>query len=66
MFLMYMLVGLMAIFKSYPSYGDVALYLALLPLWRFTFSCKLFELIKIFYPQTSFRCLNHHIPWVKF
>ncbi|ELT93166.1 hypothetical protein CAPTEDRAFT_175379 [Capitella teleta] len=33
-FLMFMLIALMAIFKSYPSYADCALYLSLIPLWR--------------------------------
>ncbi|XP_064610582.1 phosphatidylinositol glycan anchor biosynthesis class U protein-like [Liolophura sinensis] len=37
-FLMYVLVFLIAIFKSYPSYPDVALYLCLLPLWQHIFS----------------------------
>ncbi|XP_074658058.1 GPI-anchor transamidase component PIGU-like [Tubulanus polymorphus] len=32
-FLMYILLAITSIFKSYPSYGDAALYLALLPLW---------------------------------
>lgn len=33
-FLMYILIALMAIFKSYPSYADLAFYISLLPLWR--------------------------------
>lgn len=37
-FLMYVLVALMSIFKSYPSYADVALYLTLLPMWNHVFS----------------------------
>ncbi|KAK3610024.1 hypothetical protein CHS0354_032372 [Potamilus streckersoni] len=37
-FLMYILVVLMSIFKSYPSYADVALLTSLLPLWKHTFS----------------------------
>ncbi|KAK2184084.1 hypothetical protein NP493_283g03002 [Ridgeia piscesae] len=37
-FLMYTLITIMAIFKSYPSYADASLYLALLPLWTHTFS----------------------------
>ncbi|XP_014670675.1 PREDICTED: apoptotic protease-activating factor 1-like [Priapulus caudatus] len=38
--LWFMLVGLMAIFKSYPSIGDVGLYLAMLPLWSHLTKCK--------------------------
>ena len=33
-FFMYVLLVLIAIFKSYPSYADIALYLSLLPMWR--------------------------------
>ncbi len=40
MFLMHLLIALMAIFKSYPCYGDTVIYLSLLPLWRHTFQCK--------------------------
>ncbi|KAL5021781.1 hypothetical protein ScPMuIL_000936 [Solemya velum] len=36
-FFMYMLIFLIGIFKSYPSFADVALYLSLLPLWTHTF-----------------------------
>ncbi|XP_041375582.1 phosphatidylinositol glycan anchor biosynthesis class U protein-like [Gigantopelta aegis] len=36
-FQMYILVFLMGIFKSYPSYADAALYFSLLPLWRHIF-----------------------------
>ena len=39
-FFMYMLVCLISIFKSYPSYSDVGLALSLLPLWRYVFQCK--------------------------
>lgn len=39
-FLMYILLVLTAIFKSYPSYADAALYFSLLPLWQHTFSCE--------------------------
>ncbi|CAL1534722.1 unnamed protein product [Lymnaea stagnalis] len=37
LFLMYVLMFLTSIFKSYPSYGDAALYISLLPLWKHTF-----------------------------
>lgn len=34
LFQLYVLMFLVAIFKSYPSYADTAMYLSLLPLWR--------------------------------
>ena len=40
MFLAYVLLSLIALFKSYPCIGDTALPLALLPLWAHTFRCK--------------------------
>ncbi|GFS26716.1 phosphatidylinositol glycan anchor biosynthesis class U protein-like [Elysia marginata] len=36
-FLLYVLIFLTSIFKSYPSYGDAALYFSLLPLWSHVF-----------------------------
>ncbi|KAK2142172.1 hypothetical protein LSH36_988g00068 [Paralvinella palmiformis] len=36
-FYMYLLLIFMAIFKSYPTYADTALYLSLLPLWKHVF-----------------------------
>lgn len=39
-FFMYMLIFLIGIFKSYPSFADITLYLSLLPLWTHTFDCK--------------------------
>ncbi len=33
------LTALTAIFKSYPSIGDVGFYLALLPMWKHLFQC---------------------------
>ena len=39
LFLTYVLLSLMALFKSYPSVGDLALPLSLLPLWSHTFRC---------------------------
>ena len=39
-FLTYILLSLMALFKSYPSVGDLALPLALLPLWSHTSRCE--------------------------
>ena len=40
MFLAYVLLSLMTLFKSYPSVGDLALPLSLLPLWSHTFRCQ--------------------------
>ncbi|CAI9740307.1 phosphatidylinositol glycan anchor biosynthesis class U protein-like [Octopus vulgaris] len=37
LFLMYILTFLTGVFKSYPSYSDVALFLCLLPLWKHLF-----------------------------
>lgn len=34
------LVSLTAVFRAYPSLGDVGFYLALLPLWRRCWKCK--------------------------
>ena len=39
-FLVYVLLSLMSLFKSYPSVGDLALPLSLLPLWSHTFRCQ--------------------------
>ncbi len=38
--LSFTLCTIMAIFKSYPSIGDVGFYLALLPLWNHLVPCK--------------------------
>ena len=40
LFLAYILLSMMALFKSYPSIGDLALPLSLLPLWSHTFRCE--------------------------
>lgn len=34
------LIALSAIFRSYPCVGDVAFYMALLPLWKNCSKCK--------------------------
>lgn len=43
------LIGLMSIFRAYPCIGDVAFYLALLPLWKRSWKCKFFLTIFIKY-----------------
>ncbi|KAE8576582.1 hypothetical protein XENTR_v10004250 [Xenopus tropicalis] len=40
MFLMFMQLAVISIFKSYPTVGDVALYMALLPMWAHLSRCK--------------------------
>ena len=41
LFVVVCLIGVFAIFQPYPSTADTALYLALLPLYRHVFPCKL-------------------------
>lgn len=41
------LIALSAIFRSYPCVGDVAFYMALLPLWKNCSKCK-FYIIGLF------------------
>ena len=50
--LSFTLCTIIAIFKSYPSIGDVGFYLALLPLWNHLVPCKLSTIVYIF--TTSF------------
>lgn len=38
-----LLIALNAIFRSYPCIGDVAFYLALLPMWQHVHRCELLE-----------------------
>ena len=35
------LMGIIAIFKSYPSYADAAVYIALLPTWNRQMPCEI-------------------------
>nr|KAG5711239.1 hypothetical protein BaRGS_004883 [Batillaria attramentaria] len=37
LFQLYVVMAIISIFKSYPSYADTALYLSLLPLWKHVF-----------------------------
>lgn len=41
------LTALMAVFKSYPSLGDVGFYLALLPMWKHLFNCEFWYICSI-------------------
>ena len=63
-FMMYQLIALTAIFKSYPSYADAALYLSLLPLWMHTFSCESWRSSRNFAVVTNVFSIffNHHPP----
>lgn len=40
MFLIFMQLAVISIFKSYPTVGDVALYMAFLPLWSHLHRCE--------------------------
>lgn len=40
LFMATLLIALNAIFRSYPCIGDVAFYLALLPMWQHVHRCK--------------------------
>lgn len=40
LFLMFMQLAVTSIFKSYPTVGDTALYLAFLPVWSYLHRCK--------------------------
>ncbi|KAI5288176.1 hypothetical protein KEM54_005415 [Ascosphaera aggregata] len=42
------LLGIFAIFKPYPSVSDVALYLALVPMYRHVFPCPVFHYLWIY------------------
>lgn len=47
MLLATMMVALTAIFRSYPCIGDLALYMAFLPLWKPLTKCKLEQNLQI-------------------
>lgn len=44
MFFMFVQLAIISIFKSYPTVGDVALYMAFLPVWSHLYRCKFFVL----------------------
>lgn len=39
------MLGICAMFKSYPSIGDMGLYLSVLSLYRHTFPCKIWIVV---------------------
>lgn len=43
-FFMFVQLAIISIFKSYPTVGDVALYMAFLPVWSHLYRCKFFVL----------------------
>lgn len=47
-FFMFVQLAIISIFKSYPTVGDIALYMAFLPLWSHLYQCKLFCIL--FFP----------------
>ena len=47
------LLALTAVFRSYPSLGDVALYMSLLPMWKHLYSCKFTFFSAIFLNMVS-------------
>lgn len=40
MFFMFVQLAIISIFKAYPTVGDIALYMAFLPLWSHLYQCK--------------------------
>lgn len=43
-FFLFVQLAIISIFKSYPTVGDVALYMAFLPVWSHLYRCKFFVL----------------------
>ncbi|KAK3086781.1 hypothetical protein FSP39_023280 [Pinctada imbricata] len=64
-FLFYLLVFLIGIFKSYPSYGDTGLILTLLPLWKhvFTYMRNNFVVSCMLICTTVFAPILYHL-WI--
>lgn len=54
-FLMFMQLAVISIFKSYPTVGDVALYLAFIPVWSHLHRCELKKII-----EDGFLSCNSH------
>jgi len=63
--LTFSLLGLTAIFKSYPSYGDVGFYMCLLPMIKhlFPFTKRLFIVANMFVATTVLGPLLYHL-WI--
>lgn len=45
MFFMFVQLAIISIFKSYPTVGDIALYMAFLPVWSHLYRCKFFVFV---------------------
>lgn len=65
-FLIFMQLSIISIFKSYPTVGDSALYLSFLPVWTHLHRCKqsqlsffLFYLLDVICKQTLSLSPNH-------
>ena len=50
-FLIFMQIALIAIFKLYPTVGDLSLYMAFLPVWNHLYRCK--------YPHSLMHACEH-------
>ncbi|CAN7990718.1 unnamed protein product [Ixodes pacificus] len=63
--LLFIIAALTAVFKSYPSVGDVALYTALLPMWRhvFPYMKQYFLVACVFVACTALAPLLWHL-WI--
>lgn len=44
-FFMFVQLAIISIFKSYPTVGDIALYMAFLPVWSHLYRCKFFVFV---------------------
>lgn len=44
-FFMFIQIAIISIFKSYPTVGDVALYMAFFPVWNHLYRCEYSSLI---------------------
>ncbi|KAG8131847.1 putative Phosphatidylinositol glycan anchor biosynthesis class U protein [Naja naja] len=47
MFFMFVQLAIISIFKSYPTVGDIALYMAFLPLWSHLYQCKFYIIVNV-------------------
>lgn len=59
MFLMFMQLAVISIFKSYPTVGDVALYLAFIPVWSHLHRCELEKTVRADVVCQAFFVLIH-------
>lgn len=57
----YILLGIIAMLKSYPTLADAGLFISLMPLFPETFTCKL-ALLQSFTPIDTLLDLRHPLP----